>query len=79
MDYPGTNSKRYYLLETLWKVVEALINTRIRVILQFHDVLHGIRDRRGTGTAIVELKLYQEIYRIYQDPFFLVFQNLRKT
>ena len=29
------------LMETLWKVVEALIDTHIRANLQFHDVLHG--------------------------------------
>ena len=45
------------LLETLWKVVEALIDTRLCASLQLHDVLHGFWSRRGTGTAIMELKL----------------------
>ena len=30
-------------LETLWKVVEALIDTRLQVSLQMHDTLHSFR------------------------------------
>ena len=41
------------LLDTLWKVVEALINTRPRASLQIHDVLHGFRYGRGTGADIM--------------------------
>ena len=41
------------LLETFWKVVEALIDTRIRASIKSHDVLHGFRDGRGMGTAIM--------------------------
>ena len=54
------------LLETLWKVVEALIDTRLRASLNMHDTLHGFRDGRGTGTAIMELKLSQELVSIDQ-------------
>ena len=54
-----TNTQDIGLLETLWKVVEALIDTRLRSILQLHDVLNGLRSRRGTGIAIVELNLAQ--------------------
>ena len=45
------------LLETLWKVVEALIDTRLRASLQMYNVLNGFSARRGTGTSIMELKL----------------------
>ena len=44
-----------------------------------NDVLHGFRSRRGTGTAIMELKLYQELASIDQDPIFLIFLDLRKA
>ena len=53
-------------------MVEALIYTSIRSSLQFHGVLHGFRDRRGTGADIMEIKLAQELARIYHDPLFLV-------
>ena len=38
-----TNTKFIGLLETLWKVVEALIDTRLRASLQMHDAIHRIR------------------------------------
>ena len=67
------------LLETLWKVVEALIYTRIRVSLQFHDVLHEFQAGRGTGTAIMELNLAQELAIVEHDPLFLVFLDIQKA
>ena len=65
----GTNNTRGIgLLETLWKIVEALIDTRLCASLQMHDFLRRFRAGRGTGTAIMELKLSQELAIIYQDP-----------
>ena len=74
-----TDTRGIILLETLWKLVEALINTRLKTSLQMHDVLHGFSDGRWTGTAIMELKLAQELARIDQEPLFLVFLDLRKA
>ena len=67
------------ILETLWKVVEALIDTCLRASLQFHEVIHGFQAGRGTGTAIMDMKLAQEISRLDHDPLFLVFLDLRKA
>ena len=47
------------LIKTLWKVVESLIDTHLRVSLQLHDVLNGFRARRGTGTDIMNLNISQ--------------------
>ena len=44
-----------------------------------HNVLHGFRAGRGKGISIMELKLSQELSRIYQDPLFLVFLDLRRA
>ena len=49
------------LLEVFWKVVEAVIDTQIKSVIQFHDVLHGFCAVRRTGTDIMELKSYQEL------------------
>ena len=73
-----TNTRGIGLLETLWKVVEALVYTCLHTILQFHEVLHGFKAGRGTGTAIMELKIAQELASIDQDPLFMVFLDLRK-
>ena len=60
-------------------MAEALIDTHLHASLQMHDFLHGFRDGRGTGTAIMEVKLAQELSRIYEGPLFLVLLDLRKA
>ena len=70
-----TDTRGIILLETLWKLVEALINTRLKTSLQMHDVLHGFRYGRWTGTAIMELKLAQELARIDHEPLFQEYQE----
>ena len=74
-----TNTWGIGLLETLWKVVEELINTRLQASLHMHDILHRFRSRRGMWMAIMELKLAQELASIDQSPLFLVFLDLRKA
>ena len=72
------NRRCIVLLESLIKVMEALIDTCIRASLQMHNVIHGFMDGRGTGTDIMDLKLAQELASIDQDPLFLIFLDLRK-
>ena len=59
-----TDTQGIGLLETLWKVVEALIDTHLRSSLQMHDVLHRFRFGKGTGAAIMELSLTKELSSI---------------
>ena len=49
----NTDTRGIRLLETLWKLVEALINTRLRASLHMHNVLHWFRSKRQTGTAVM--------------------------
>ena len=56
------------LLEVLWKVVEAVIGTRIKSVVQFHDFLHVFCAGRGKGNAIMEFKPDQELESVDQDP-----------
>ena len=67
------------MLDTLWKMVEALINTCLCASLHIHDALHRFRSGRGTGTSITELKIAQDLSSIDQDPLFLVFLDLQKA
>ena len=62
-----------------WKVVEAIIDSNIRVSIHFHEVLYGFQARRGTGTTIMELNIYQELAILDQYSLFLVFLDLRKA
>ena len=74
-----TNTQGICLLETPWILLEALIDTRLRASFQLHDVLHGFRAGRGTGTAIMDLNIAQEFASIYQEPLFLELLDLRKA
>ena len=47
------------LLEVLWKVTEAIIDTRIKKAVTLHDVLYGFCAGSGTGKATMEIKLEQ--------------------
>ena len=44
-DYRGIG-----LVEVMWKVVAVILNRRLTSSITFHDVLHGFRAGRGTGT-----------------------------
>ena len=47
------------MIENLWKVVEAIIDTSLKVCINFQVVLHGFLVGRGMRTAILEIKLTQ--------------------
>ena len=66
------------LLESMWKVVEAIIDTCLRSSVHLHDVLHGFHAGRVGGAVILELKLAQELDSIEQDPLLAVFLDLCK-
>ena len=59
-------------LKVLWKVVKAIIDTRVKMPVKFHYILHGFHAQQGTGTAIMELNMAQEVAVIDQDPLLLV-------
>ena len=62
----NTYTQGISLLDTLWKVVEAIIDIRLQTSIQFHDVVDRLRAERGTGTAAMELKLAQDIASVNQ-------------
>ena len=64
------------LLEYLWKVVEAIIDTCPRSSVRLHNILHGFHAGRVTRTAILELNLAQYLASVDQDPLFLFFLDL---
>ena len=67
------------LIEVLQKVNEAIIDTRLKQGIPKHDILHGCVAGRGTGTAILELKLAMELAGVHQDPFYFFFLDLKKA
>ena len=67
------------LQDTLWKVVSAIVDSRCKSKIEFHDALHGYVAHRGTGTAIAEPKLFQQLAAISQRTSWEVFVDLRKA
>ena len=67
------------MLDTMWNLMKALIDTCLRASLQMHNILNRFRDRKGTGTDIMELNLAQENASLDQYPLLLVFLDLRKS
>ena len=67
------------ILKTLWKVVEAIINTQLQASIQFHYVLHGFRSGRGSGMVTVDINISKQLFSINQEPLFLVLFDFRES
>ena len=59
--------------------MEAIIDTRVKKAMTFHDVLNGFLVKRGTATAIMKLNLTQDLASVDQDKLLLVFMYLKKA
>ena len=75
----NTDTRWVGLVGTLCKVAEAIINTFIKVCINFHFIFHGFHVGRVMETAILELKIDQELASINQYPLFLILLNLHKV
>ena len=51
------------LLETIYKLISTIIDTRLKEAIEFDDALHGFIKKRGTGTAIMEVKLLMQLVK----------------
>jgi hypothetical protein len=72
-DYRGIG-----LLEPVWMCIERVIDHRLEAI-DLHDSLHGCHNNRGTGTAIIEAKLAQQLSYLELKPFYSIFLDLQKA
>ena len=73
-DYRGIG-----LVEVMWKVVAAILNRRFTSSITYHDVLHGFRAGRGTGTATLEAKLLQQLAALREEVLYVIFLDLHKA
>ena len=68
------------LLELIYKLVSLIITRRLTEAIEFHDALHGFRGGRGTGTAIIELKLLMQHTRnCGVENLYVIFLYLTKA
>ncbi len=65
-------------MEPIWKCIERVIDHRLDNI-ELHNSLHGCRNRRGMGTAIIEAKLAQQLSYLELKPFYGIFLDLWKA
>ncbi len=56
-----------------------IIVSERRGVIELHDSLHGFVVERGKGTAILELKLAQQLAYAEQEPLFTSFLDLQKA
>ena len=52
-----TSCQGIALLKSTHKLASAIVSFRLSDGIHFHDAIHGFRAKRGTGKAIIELKL----------------------
>ena len=67
------------LVEVLCKVCAVVVNCCLKSSVVIHNALHGFRTWRGTGTATLEVKLYQQLTGIAYEPLFQVFLDVWKA
>ena len=66
-------------MKVMWKVVAVILNFRLTSSITFHDVLHGFRAGRGTGTATLEAKLLQQLAAMREEVLYVIFLDLTKA
>ena len=74
----GGNYQDIGLLNPIWKVIKVVIDNRLKV-LKLHNCLRGFINDRGIGTAIMEVKLTQQLAYIDQVLLYGFFMVLRKA
>ena len=55
------------LVEVLWNTVSGMINCRIVLAVQFHDVIHCFWMVQGTNTAPLEANMLQNMTEIREE------------
>ena len=66
-------------MEVMWKVVAVILNRLFTSSVTFHDVLHGFRAGRGTGTATFEANLIQQLAYMREEVLYVIFLDLTKA
>ena len=67
------------LVEVIWKEVEVILNHRCTSAITYHNLLHGFRAGRGTGTATLKLKLLQNVSALREALLHEILLDLHKT
>ena len=66
-------------MEVMWKIVAAILNRRFTASITYHNVLHGFRAGRVTGTATLEAKLLQQLVALREEVLYVIFLDLNNA
>ena len=66
-------------MEVVWKVVLVILNERFTASITFHNVLHGFRVGRCTGTPSLEDKLIHQLVSMREEVVSAIFLDLHKS
>ena len=72
-DYRGIG-----LVKVVWKEATTIINCCFTASTNFHDVLHGLREGLGTGTASIEANLLQQLTSMREEVLYSIFLGVHK-
>ena len=66
-------------MEVMWNVVAVILNRCFTSSITYHDVLHGFRAGRGTGTPTLEAKLIQQLVAMREEVLYVILLDLTKS
>ena len=61
------------VVEVIWKAVSRVVNLRIGVVVNFHDIMHRLSSGRGTGIASLEFKMLQKLTTMRYESLYHLF------
>ena len=56
-----------------------IIHRRLIHSIEFHDAIHGFRTKRGTSTAIINVKLIMQLAKRNKHPLYMIFLDIKKA
>jgi hypothetical protein len=77
---PGSTEIRGIgLLESVWKLILSIIDARMKDVVEFDNAIHGFRQERGTGTAVLHNKLGMQLAVARKDTVVQLYLDLTKA
>ena len=65
-------------MEAIWKIIIITIDWCLEDSIEFHDVLHGYRERRNTVPVTLEVKILQNIAGMCQAVLYKIYFDMHK-
>jgi hypothetical protein len=76
---PDQSFRGIALLETIYKLISMIIHQRLTTSIKLHDVVHGFRANRGTGTSTMNVKLLMQKAKRESNPLYMIFLDIKKA